>query len=49
MDSADIMAAMGIMGFGKQVTKRELDPARFDKSKREEVCSTPRMDETSNS
>jgi hypothetical protein len=44
----DIMAAMGIAGFGKQVKKRELDPARFDKNKREEV-GTRRMDATSNS
>ncbi len=49
MDSADIMAAMGIAGFGKQVMKRELDPARFDKNKREEVGGTLRMDGTSNS
>ncbi|KAK2462082.1 hypothetical protein APHAL10511_006545 [Amanita phalloides] len=41
MDSADIMAAMGIVGFGKHVKKRELDPARFDKNKREERSATP--------
>ncbi|KAF8624880.1 hypothetical protein AX15_005749 [Amanita polypyramis BW_CC] len=41
MDSTEIMAAMGITGFGKQVKKRELDPARFDKSKREERPVTP--------
>ena len=36
---ADVMAAMGISGFGKQPRKRQLDAARFDKAKREEVCS----------
>ncbi|KAF8735753.1 hypothetical protein AX14_001540 [Amanita brunnescens Koide BX004] len=41
MDDADIMAAMGIGGFGKQVKKRELDPARFDKTKRERRSATP--------
>lgn len=35
---ADVMAAMGISGFGKQPRKRQLDAARFDKAKREEVC-----------
>ena len=34
---ADVMAAMGISGFGKQTRKRQLDVARFDKAKREEV------------
>jgi WD repeat-containing protein 70 len=34
---ADVMAAMGISGFGKQPRKRQLDAARFDKAKRE-VC-----------
>lgn len=38
---ADVMAAMGISGFGKQPRKRQLDAARFDKAKREEVCSQP--------
>lgn len=47
MDDADIMAAMGIGGFGKQVKKRELDPARFDKTKRERVSAACRMDGTS--
>ena len=32
---ADVMAAMGISGFGKQPRKRQLDAARFDKAKRE--------------
>ena len=35
---ADVMAAMGISGFGKQSRKRQLDATRFDKAKREEVC-----------
>jgi hypothetical protein len=34
---ADVMAAMGISGFGKQSRKRQLDAARFDKAKRDEV------------
>ncbi|KAI9512648.1 WD40-repeat-containing domain protein [Russula earlei] len=33
---ADVMAAMGISGFGKQPRKRQLDAARFDGAKREE-------------
>jgi WD40 repeat protein len=37
---ADVMAAMGISGFGKQTRKRQLDAARFDKAKREEVLSS---------
>lgn len=36
MDDTDIMAAMGIAGFGKQQKKRQLDPHRFDKQKRVE-------------
>ena len=44
MDDADMMAAMGIMGFGKQVKKRELDSARFDKTKREGVSDAHCMD-----
>jgi hypothetical protein len=38
---ADVMAAMGISGFGKQSRKRQLDATRFDKAKREEVCPQP--------
>lgn len=37
MDDMDMMAAMGIAGFGKQQKQRRLDPKRFDKSKRAEV------------
>lgn len=37
-DDADIMAMMGIAGFGKRAKKRELDPRRFEKNRREEVC-----------
>jgi hypothetical protein len=40
---AEMMAAMGIAGFGKQVKKRELDPARFDKNKREQVSTAWRI------
>ena len=34
MDDMDMMAAMGIAGFGKQSKKKQLDPHRFDKQKR---------------
>ncbi|KAF9014934.1 transcription factor [Cyathus striatus] len=34
--SDDLLAAMGITGFGKATKKRQLDPARFDKNKRDE-------------
>ena len=37
-DDMDMMAMMGITGFGKQTKKRELDPKRFEKNRREEVC-----------
>lgn len=40
---ADVMAAMGISGFGKQSRKRQLDAARFDKAKREEVRFCPQQ------
>jgi len=35
--SNDIFAAMGITGFGKNTKRKQLDPARFEKNKREEV------------
>lgn len=35
--SDDVLAAMGIAGFGKASKKRQLDPHRFDKNKRVEV------------
>ena len=38
-DDMDMMAMMGIAGFGKQTKKRELDPRRFEKNRREEVDS----------
>lgn len=38
MSDMDMFSAMGIVGFGKAAKKRELDPKRFDKSKREEVA-----------
>ncbi|KIY51398.1 WD40 repeat-like protein [Fistulina hepatica ATCC 64428] len=34
MDDMDVMAAMGISGFGKAVKRKQLDLARFDKNKR---------------
>lgn len=37
MSTMDVYAAMGISGFGKETKKKELDPSRFDKSKRHEV------------
>jgi hypothetical protein len=37
MADDDVFAAMGIVGFGKATKKRTLDPARFDKNKRDEV------------
>ena len=37
-DDMDMMAMMGIAGFGKKVKKRELDPKRFEKNRREQVC-----------
>jgi len=39
-DDMDMMAMMGISGFGKQTKKRELDPRRFEKNRREEVGFT---------
>ena len=36
----DVLAAIGISGFGKQPRKRQLDAARFDKAKREEDLSS---------
>ena len=39
-DDMDVMAMMGITGFGKQTRKRELDPRRFEKNRREEVDFT---------
>lgn len=38
MDDKDVFAAMGIAGFGKATKKRQLDPNRFEKNKRSEVC-----------
>ncbi|KAF9073742.1 transcription factor [Rhodocollybia butyracea] len=37
MADMDVFAAMGISGFGKPNQKKNLDPARFDKSKRSEA------------
>ena len=37
MADMDVFAAMGIAGFGKATAKNKLDPARFDKNKRNEV------------
>ncbi|KAH9487147.1 WD repeat-containing protein 70 [Psilocybe cubensis] len=41
MADMDVFAAMGISGFGKTTQKKELDPARFDKNKREEPAEKP--------
>jgi len=38
MSDMDVFSAMGIAGFGKAPQKRHLDPRRFDKNKREQVC-----------
>ena len=35
--SDDVLAAMGIAGFGKKPKQRQLDPKRFEKNKRDEV------------
>jgi hypothetical protein len=35
MADMDVFAAMGIAGFGKVTKKKQLDPARFDKNKRD--------------
>lgn len=40
-DDTDMMAMMGITGFGKQTKKKELDPRRFEKNRREEVGFSP--------
>ncbi|KAF8845415.1 WD40 repeat-like protein [Paxillus ammoniavirescens] len=37
MADMDVFAAMGISGFGKADKRRELDPSRFDKTKRDDV------------
>ena len=39
MDEMDIMAAIGISGFGKKPKQRQLDPKRFEKNKRDEAVS----------
>ena len=45
MDDMDVMAAMGIGGFGKQAKSKKLDPKRFDKQKRavRAVCFANRL------
>lgn len=35
MSDTDLFTTMGISGFGKSAPKRQLDPTRFDKNKRE--------------
>ncbi|KAI0082227.1 transcription factor [Panus rudis PR-1116 ss-1] len=44
MDDQDIMAAMGISGFGKKPKQRQLDPKRFERNKREEASSSTAVD-----
>lgn len=39
-DEVDVFSAMGISGFGKATQKRQLDPSRFDRNKRLEVCGS---------
>ncbi|KAF9535568.1 transcription factor [Crepidotus variabilis] len=39
-DDMDMMAMMGISGFGKATHKKQLDPSRFDKNKRQERVET---------
>ncbi|KAF5377544.1 hypothetical protein D9615_005192 [Tricholomella constricta] len=46
MADMDMLAAMGISGFGKASTKKKLDPSRFDKNKRG-VEPTPNLVEES--
>lgn len=41
VSTMDVFAAMGISGFGKETKKKELDPSRFDKSKRQEPQEKP--------
>ncbi|KAF8922330.1 transcription factor [Mucidula mucida] len=41
MADMDMLAAMGITGFGKASAKRQLDPARFDKTKRTDAKASP--------
>ncbi|GBE78149.1 Uncharacterized WD repeat-containing protein [Sparassis crispa] len=40
MADMDVFTAMGIAGFGKKHKQRQLDPKRFEKSKREDATST---------
>jgi hypothetical protein len=42
MADMDVFAAMGIAGFGKATSNKKLDPARFDKNKREKVFFSPK-------
>jgi hypothetical protein len=37
MSDVDLFAAMGISGFGKALKKKQLDPNRFEKNRREQV------------
>ncbi|KAF8807194.1 WD40 repeat-like protein [Phlegmacium glaucopus] len=41
MADMDVFAAMGIAGFGKAIVKKQLDPSRFDRNKRQEPVSGP--------
>ncbi|KAG6885944.1 hypothetical protein C0993_007446 [Termitomyces sp. T159_Od127] len=49
MADTDMLAAMGITGFGKVTKKRELDPGRFDKNKRAVESTSTIAKETSSS
>lgn len=43
MSDMDMMQAMGISGFGKKTKARELDPMRFEKTRRDEVSPPPHL------
>ncbi|KAG6911770.1 hypothetical protein DXG01_000016 [Tephrocybe rancida] len=49
MADMDMLAAMGISGFGKATKKKQLDPTRFDKSKRNLESTQKPADEPSSS
>ncbi|KAG6891421.1 hypothetical protein C0992_007200 [Termitomyces sp. T32_za158] len=49
MADMDMLAAMGIAGFGKVTKKRQLDPGRFDKNKRAVESTSTVAEEPSSS
>jgi hypothetical protein len=40
MAETDLLGAMGISGFGKKSKSKQLDPMRFEKNRRDEVCKS---------